>query len=177
MMEVVPPSPVAMKKLVVAAATLLLAGSLHAAPASPQSVEAVLEVTRVQTLLNSVYANLEPLMRQSMQQALGGRKVSPEEQHLLDALPAKLAVLMRDELAWEKLKPLYVQVYSESFDQEEIDALLVFYRSPAGQALIGKMPVVMQKSMALVQGQMQAFMPKMQQAIDEAMAEAKKKPS
>jgi len=163
-----------MKKLAVAAAALLLSGALHAAPASPQSVEAVLEVTRVEAMLNTMYANLEPMMRQAMQQSVGGRKVTAEEQRLLDALPGKFAALMREEMAWEKLKPLYVQVYAESFDQEEIDALLVFYRSPAGQALIGKMPVVMQKSMALVQGQMQSFLPRMQKAIDEAMAEAKK---
>jgi len=163
-----------MKKLAVAAAAFLLAGNLHAAPASPQSVEAVLEVTRVQSMLNTMYANLEPMMRQAMQQSVGGRTVSAEEQRLLDALPAKFAALMREELAWEKLKPLYVQVYAESFEQEEIDALLVFYRSPAGQALIAKMPVVMQKSMTLVQGQMQSFLPRMQKAIDEAMAEAKK---
>lgn len=163
-----------MKRLLAAATALLLAGSLHAAPASPQSVETVLELTKVESMITQMHGNLEPLMRQSLQQAVGNRPISPQEQRALEALPAKFAALMREEMSWAKLKPAYVQLYAESFDQDEIDGLIAFYRTPTGQALIAKMPVVMQKSMALVQSQLQGFFPRMQQAIEETMAEARK---
>lgn len=55
----------------------------------------------------------------------------------------------------------------------EIDGLIAFYASPAGQAFINKMPVVLQKSMAISQSLMQSLMPKMSAAMKEAMTEAK----
>jgi len=80
---------------------------------------------------------------------------------------------MREELNWEKLKPMHVQLYRDTFEQEEIDGLLAFYRSPVGQAFVNKMPLVMQKAMAMGQSQMQAVIPKMKTAIESAIAEAK----
>jgi uncharacterized protein len=71
------------------------------------------------------------------------------------------------------MKPVYMQLYRETFDQAEIDGLIAFYRSPAGQSFIAKMPKVMQKSMVVVQEQMRAMMPKIQEATAQAMEEAK----
>jgi hypothetical protein len=45
--------------------------------------------------------------------------------------------------------------------------------SHAGQAVVNKMPAVLQKSVAISQSLMASFIPKMRAAIDEAMAEAK----
>ena len=46
--------------------------------------------------------------------------------------------------------------------KDKHDALLEFYRTPAGRTLITKMPVVMRNSMTAVQGRMRAMQPKMQ---------------
>jgi hypothetical protein len=80
---------------------------------------------------------------------------------------------MKQELSWQKLKPLYVQIYRESFEQEEVDGLVAFYASPAGKAMLDKMPTVMQKSMAITQPLMQSLIPKMKSAMEEAMSEAR----
>jgi hypothetical protein len=44
--------------------------------------------------------------------------------------------------------------------------------SPAGKAFVAKMPIVMQKSLALSQSLMQTLIPKMNAAMNEAMQEA-----
>ena len=80
---------------------------------------------------------------------------------------------MREEMTWDKLRPLYVQIYQESFTQEEIDGLIAFYESPAGVAFVEKMPFVMQKSMSIMQSRMAPMMEKMKAAIKEAIAEPK----
>jgi uncharacterized protein len=59
--------------------------------------------------------------------------------------------MLREEMTWDKLRPVYVQIYQESFTQEEIDGLIAFYESPAGFAFVEKMPFVMQKSMSIMQ--------------------------
>ena len=71
------------------------------------------------------------------------------------------------------MRPMFVQIYQESYTQEEVDGLVAFYQSPIGVAYIEKMPIVMQKSMTLVQTRMGPMMEKMQAALKQAMEEAK----
>jgi hypothetical protein len=160
-----------MKRLL-ALLSLLTSLSVHAAPASRESVENLLVATKAESMMSSVFAGMDQIMRQSMAQAAQGRSLNAEQQRVLDAMPPKFIAIMREEMSWQKMKPQYVQLYVETFEQEEVDGLLAFYASPTGQALLNKMPVVVQKSMALSQSLMQSALPKMQAAIKEALAEA-----
>ena len=156
--------------LICLAATLATA---QAAPPSEASIEALLTVTKAERLLDGMYANIEQMMRQSMQAAVQGQTLSDEQRRVLDAAPARLAKVMREELSYASLKPLYVGIYRESFTQDEVDGLLAFYRSPAGVAMIEKMPLVMQKSLVGVQQRMGPIMDKLRQAMEAAVADAK----
>ena len=145
----------------------------YALPASQASAEALLVVTKAESMVDSMYGRLEQMMRQGMKDSLQGKPVSAEQQRVLDTVPQKFMAVMREEFNWSKMKPMYIQLYSETFEQDEIDGLLAFYKSPVGQAFVTKMPVVMNKSMVIAQSQMQSLIPKMKEAIDSAMAEAK----
>lgn len=152
---------------------LWIATSVSAAPATQESVERLLAASRAESLMDSMYGHMEEMMRQGMKQASAGQSLGPEQQRMLDTMPARFVVLMREEMSWQKLKPLYVQLYRDTFEQEEIDGLLAFYAGPVGQAYLDKMPVVMQKSMALSQSLMESVLPRMMAAVKDAMAEAK----
>lgn len=152
---------------------LLTSLSAHGAPASPASIETLLTVTKSEAMMESMYAGMEQLMRQSITQTLQGKSLTAEQQRILDAAPTKFASVMRDEMSWQKMKPLYVQLYSETFEQDEVDGMLAFYESPAGKALINKMPLVMEKSMLLSQSLLTSVIPKMKAAMDEEMKRAK----
>jgi len=162
-----------MSKLITIVVAIFLSLDVCAGPPNQESVEALLAVTKVESMMESMYGSAEQMMRQAMQQAVKGKTLSSEQQRVLDIVPAKFIAVMREELNWEKLKPMYVQLYRDTFEQEEIDGLLAFYRSPAGQAFVNRMPLVMQKAMAMGQSQMQAIIPKMMTAIQSAIAEAK----
>ena len=169
------------------AATLILALSVAAgawaqsptgAP-SDASIATLLEVTKAESMLEGLYANLEQQMRQAMQQgaaqATQGKPLTAEQQRVLEAAPARFARVMREELSWTSMKPMQVQIYRESFTQAEIDGLIAFYRSPAGQAFVAKMPLVLNKSMQLMQQRMPAMMAKLQAAMQEVIAETQTK--
>jgi hypothetical protein len=160
-------------KLTAFFALVLFVCAAHAAPASQESIEALLVATKAESLVDGMYGNIEQAMRRSLAAATQGRPVSEEQQRILDAMPAKFSKVMREEMSWPKMRPLYIQIYQESFSQEEIDGLLAFYSSPAGQAFVAKMPVVMQRSMEVMQSQMVPLMEKMKAAMQEAVAEAK----
>ena len=46
------------------------------------------------------------------------------------------------------INDLIIPIYTKHFTDGEIDAMLAFYRTPEGRAIIAKMPVVLQESMA-----------------------------
>lgn len=83
-----------------------------------------------------------------------------------------LAVL-KDATSWEKMEPMYLRLYRESFTEEEIAGMLTFYRTPAGQAVINKMPLLVQKSIVETQKTISAVSPQMQKIQQDFIAEMK----
>jgi hypothetical protein len=152
--------------------SLLLALPAGAAPATPESIEELLRLTKAEGVLDAMYANMDGLMRRALAESLKGQKLTPGQQRSIEAAPARFAGVMREEMSWAKVRPLYVQIYRESFTQEEVDALTAFYRTPAGAAFVDKMPVVMQKSIGALQSRMGPLLEKMKVAVDDALAEA-----
>jgi hypothetical protein len=53
-----------------------------------------------------------------------------------------------------------LQLYTSTLSQAEVDGMNAFYRSPAGQAVIAKMPLMMQSLMKVLMERMQVMMPK-----------------
>jgi hypothetical protein len=80
---------------------------------------------------------------------------------------------MRKEMSWATLRPMYVQIYRDTFTQKEVDGLIAFYKSPTGVAFVDKMPVVMQKSQALMQTRIGPLAESVRAAMQEAVAEVK----
>lgn len=164
-----------MQKTLAACLLSFSALACMAAPPSAESIDTLLSVTKSESMVESMYGNLEQTMRQAMDQAAGPKPPSAEQKRVLDAAPKQFMKVIKEELSWATLKPVYVQIYQESFTQEELDGLIAFYRSPAGHAFIEKMPAVMQKSMAYTQSRIAPLMEKMKAAMDKAMADAKLK--
>lgn len=108
------------------------------------------------------------IIRQTMADATRGKTMTPQLQQVLETLPPKLTAIMREEISWAKLKPMYIAIYKESFSQEEVDGLNAFYDSPAGVAYVNKLPVVMQKSIQMLQ----TLLPPLSKKIDIVMKQA-----
>ena len=137
-----------MKRLVLMLVWVLLPFMAQAAAPSQQSVEQLLTLLQAEKILDVVKPQLNSTMKASLEQALQGRKPSPEEQQVIDSYRAKLSQVMADQLTMARLQPLYVQLYTQYFTQEEVDGLIAFYQSPAGRSMVVKMPQLMQGLMA-----------------------------
>jgi hypothetical protein len=162
-----------MKKIIAGFSLLICAFSALAAEPTDASIEKLLIVMKAESLMDSVYGSMEQNMRQGMAQVAAGQQMSDEQKRVLENAPKKFAKVVREELTWANLKPLYIQVYKESFDQKDIDGLIAFYSSKVGQSYINKMPLAMQKTMAAVQQRMEPMIQKMGEAMKEAVEEAK----
>jgi hypothetical protein len=156
----------------IAAVILVLVSSLAFAadkPATDESVKALIAVTESKKLIDDMYPRLDAMMESSMKQATGTATFSPGQQKILDEMRAKMIAMFRDEMRWETMEPEIVAIYKQSFTEDEVRGMLKFYRSKAGKAVIAKMPMVMQGTMTMVQGQLQRMMPRMQQIQEETV--------
>lgn len=147
-----------------------------AAPPTDESIGELLVLTRSESLLQQVHASVDQAIRQGLAQDVAGRTLTDAQRVAIEAAPARIGAVFRSEMSWDKMRPLYVAIYKESLDQAEVDGLVAFYKSPVGQAVVAKLPAVMQRTMAVTQLQMQALMPKIDAAMKEALQDAKLPP-
>lgn len=146
-------------------AVFLLLSSLviaQAAPPSDQSIEKMLQVMQVQKMLDQMVAQVDGAMQSGMAQSLQGQTPSAAQKAKMSEFQAKLSATIKDELSLAKTKDVYVQVYRETFTQDEVNSIIAFYGSPAGKAMVEKTPVVMQKAGALMQARMGPMTQKLQ---------------
>lgn len=165
-----------MKHLLSLLFVLLASNFTYAAPvdntlASVDSIEKLLVVTQTEKVMETMFQNMDSLIKSTMNQSFQKQNMSAEGRKIMDAFMERMILIMKDEMSWERLKPLYIQIYSETFTQEEIDDLLAFYASQTGQAFVEKMPVVMQKTMAHTQARMGPMMQRIQAEMKKTIAE------
>jgi hypothetical protein len=162
-----------MKSLLALVAAILVSAAAHAAPPTDESVDALLTAMRAQQNIEAMLPAMEQMTRQAQAAATAGKALSAEQQRVMDAVAARLFQVIREELSWSNMRPVYLQIYRESFTQEEVDGVLAFYTSPAGIAFVEKMPLVMQKSTELMQGRMAPMIKRIRAEMQQALAEAR----
>ena len=144
-------------------------------PASEASIKQLFEATHVRTLLDSVMTQMDGLTKKAMAQATQGQQLTPADQKEIEQAEADVKAEMKSALDWSKLEPMYVRIYQKSFNQQEVDGMIAFYKTPTGQAVLNKMPVVLQNTMAEVQQMLQPMMQHLQQKQQESAAKIQAK--
>jgi hypothetical protein len=145
-------------------------------PASDASIEEYLKVSNAQALIESMKGQVGAFIKNSMQQATQGKPVTPQRQAILDHMAQQMSDLVAQTLNWDSLKPMYMRVYHDSFTQSEIDGIIKFYKTPAGKAMINKLPLVMQNVMSEMQGLIKPMQQKMVQIQHETMEQIEATP-
>lgn len=164
--------PTPRRFLACAAAALAMAASCaSAAPPSQESIETLLTLTRSEQLIEKSRADMEKYMRSGVAMGLGGRQPDEREQRIIDKMVSESVAVMREALDWPSMRGFMAGLYVQQFSQEEVDGLIAFYRSPAGEALVNKMPLVMDASMANIQQRMAGVAPRLQAISAQARRE------
>jgi hypothetical protein len=148
--------------------TLLLVPSAYADRSSKdRKVHEMLALMRMEETTNRLEQEQEAHLRATAEQELAGAKLDPDQRKSFEELQRKLIHLLRETTTWKAMEPKFVKLYSDAYSEEEIDAILLFYRSPAGQAMLAKAADLTEKSIAISQRSMAAVAPKIQEAIDQ----------
>jgi uncharacterized protein len=124
-------------------------------------IDELLTLTRVQKMSESAIEQMKNMMAGVAKQT----NVSPGASERAKAAQDKMFALIEGEMSWDKMKAEYARVYAEVFTPEEVKGLIAFYKSPTGQALLDKQPILMQKTMEMAQKRMVDLTPKIQEMI------------
>jgi hypothetical protein len=157
-----------MKSIGVLAAGMLLACSAPAFADDASKNAKIEEMMRV-THADRMIGQMLDQMKSMMPAQLAKMDLPADARRRSDELGQKMMALIADRLSWEKVKPSYIRIYADTFTEGDIDGILAFYKSPAGQAMLDKMPQLMQASMALSQQLMSDTMPEIQRMVQESI--------
>ena len=148
---------------------LLLPGARGDQSSKMLKIDEMFKITKVDQMQQQVMDQMRSMMAAQMAKA----GATPEAKAQAEEFQRKFGVMIADRMSWQKMKPMYVKIYDETFTEEELTGILDFYRSPPGQALIGKMPALMSKSMALAQQAMGDLMPEVRKMVEDISGKAK----
>jgi hypothetical protein len=136
-----------------------------------------------QQMIQTVYASMQAQMNQALDSQLkSGGNGSPEDPEKRRRVAAdvqdfqrRLFALMTAHMSWQTMKPMYVAMYDETFTVDELRPLVLFMKSPAGQAYIDKMPALVGNTMKHVQQAVGEMMPDIQKLSAEFAHQMKEK--
>ena len=151
-----------MKRVMLFLLLALMSSAALADPPSDASIRELFEITHIQTFLVTLRSTMGRGMQQGFAAATANKNLTVEQQRIVDGYMRRMETIFDEELVWSKIEPIYLQVYRENFTQDEIDAINAFYRTPAGQAVIEKMPASTQRAAQLMQPNIQEMLKKMQ---------------
>jgi uncharacterized protein len=149
-------------KLLSCASVLLCSFVSQAEPAKPETVELFLKVTDAAATLDYAYAQLDQMTEQMNHSQGNVAKDDP----LRRKHQQELNQLIRTELSWQQLEQPMIAIYSSVFSEEELQGIIAFYQSDAGQKMVKRQPELMQASMAVMQEQSMLLMPKIKQLVE-----------
>jgi len=148
--------------------SLALSSFAHADDASKRAkVEDLIRVTKVSDLMGQMTDQMTTRMKTVAAQQSANHSFTPAQQKLIDDYINQIQSITRNAVSWEKVKPTIIQVYVDTYTDQELDGIIAFYHSPAGQAMIAKSPQLMNKTVQLVQAQMSEVQPQILQANQE----------
>lgn len=152
--------------------TLCLSSVLTAALAIPAAQAGSEEKARALLDLLDTRHMMETIMLRVSDRIIGNL-----QQHSRIALPADVPDIVKGvahDTLEEQLPLLYddtVKIYAQNLPDSEMDALIAFYRTPAGQDYVKKLPILEQQGAASAQARMATVIPVMQRTLLQTLRE------
>ena len=92
-----------------------------------------------------------------------GTDPAPDKKAKLDQFEQQAHQIIDAQLSWKAMEAGFVDIYAKAFTDEQLDAIIAFYKSPAGSALLTAMPEVNTQIGQLGAARVNAVQPQLQQ--------------
>ncbi|HEY8997391.1 MAG TPA: DUF2059 domain-containing protein [Edaphobacter sp.] len=148
-------------------------GAAHADDASKRAkAQEMLGLLHTERVSQQIENNIMKQVAAMPQQLFGGQ-VPPASKEKFDAFQQQLQQATEAQIGWKVLQPEYVDLYAKTYTEPELDAILAFYKSPAGQSMLTKSPELSSQSVQLVQAKMAVLQPQLQKLAEDFVQSTK----
>ena len=156
-------------------------------PAKAALIEELIVALKAEQQQQQVMQTMQTAMQNQINQMLdsqlktlgdGSPADAEKERHVradLADFQRRMFALMNAHMSWQTMKPVFVAMYDETFTTEELQPLVEFMKSPAGQAYIVKMPTMIGNMMKRIQQVIAEMTPDIQKLNAEFVQQMKEK--
>jgi hypothetical protein len=127
-------------------------------------IERLLDAMNADATINQLFDQIKAMTAAQMPPG-----ATPEQTAKAREIQIKILELVKSRIGWDQMRPVYTKLYNETFSDEEISGMLVFYQSPPGRAMLAKMPALLTKLIEVAQAQMNDLQPEIQRIMREAL--------
>ena len=126
-------------------------------------IERLLDVMNADATINQLFEQIKSMTAAQMPPG-----ATPDQTAKAQEVQGKILDLVKSRISWEKMRPSYIKLYNDTFSDAEISGMLSFYESPAGRAMLAKMPALLSKLIEVAQSQMAEIQPEIQRILRDA---------
>ncbi len=138
-----------------------LPAMLRADDASKRAkVEQMLTLSKVDSIAQQMLSNVPGRVKQvASQQVLARNASTPEQKKITADYLEQMGSIAQKGATWESVHPKLVDLYMQAFTEPDLDSIIAFYKTPAGQVLVAKTPEVSSQTVVLLQNTVNALEP------------------
>lgn len=162
-----------MLKKILAICMLATWGNVYAAAPSDELIFKFMEVSNVKGALETMRANADTALRNNLLQSLQYPQLNDKQKKIAEEAGDRAVKVQQENLSYDAIVKLVLPLYRRTFTQEELQAAINFYSSPAGRSINQKMPQLATESMKLTTELNQKVIPQYQQIAQEAVERIK----
>jgi hypothetical protein len=159
-----------MKRTIILMITVIL---FLAAPAAAGQKEdlarEMLNLTDMQKVMDQIVAQVQQMQASQLKSI----DIPEGDKEKFLQFQNKCTKKIFDAMSWKKMEPEYITLFSSVYTVEELKAIVAFYKSPAGQSMLKKQPMLMQKSMQIAQSKIQDLLPEIRKMTEDFAASVK----
>jgi hypothetical protein len=157
-----------MKRLIPALCLILFCTVAYAGEKEHRGLaEELIKITEGDKVMDGMKAQVSMVFHQIIAQM----DIQEADKAKLEKYTKQFEDILKEDMAWAKVKDQYVDLYTSTFTEKEIKTLVDFYKSDLGKKVTEKMPELMQKSMMVVQTHMGSVVPKLESLTEEMRKE------
>ncbi len=129
--------------------------------------EELIKITEGDMVMEKMKAQVTMIFQQITSQMNIQEAYKPK----LEKYSKRFDTILKEDMAWCKVKDQYLDLYTSVFTEEETKGLVDFYKSDLGKKVTAKMPELMQQSMTVARTYMQGVVPKLETLTEEMRKE------
>jgi len=141
---------------------LSFSGSMFSQDKS-SSIKELFKIMECEKMIDEMMNNMIPILKEQANGVIKGEDAKEKFDNYIDFMMTEM-----QELTHVMVNEEMISIYTNHFNQKEIEDLIVFYKTPTGKKILEKTPVITKE---LMQVMMQKHMPSLQAKLIKKLEE------